>query len=147
MVRVYVPKIGQVIPVVGRESDRIVEALSRRAGDDPGVADVVESIISIWNEIDTTLGPILGKRGIAMLYKRSTYLAGSAYGWIPGSGTAEGLPQALDLTLLRAALMEQDKAVALDGGGALFRTFYELLSSLVGPSLTERLLRPIWDNC
>jgi len=131
--------------VVGRESDRIVEALGRRTGDDPGIADVAQSIVSIWNEIDASLGPILGRRGVAMLYKRSMYLSGATYRWM--SGVAEGLPEALDLMPLQAALMEQDKVVALDGGGALFRTFYELLSSLVGPSLTERLLHPIWDNC
>ena len=140
----YVTKIGQVIPVVSLESDRIVEALGRRAGDDPGMAGVVQSIVSIWNEIDTTLCPILGQRGVAMLYKRSLFLTGAAHGWMPGA--AEGLPTALDLAPLQAALMQQGNTVALDGGSALLRTFYELLSSLVGPSLTERLLRPIWDN-
>ena len=32
------------------------------------------------------------------------------------------------------------------GGGALLQTFYELLASLVGPSLTERLLRSVWAH-
>ncbi|HEV7778074.1 MAG TPA: hypothetical protein VGO76_14490 [Luteibacter sp.] len=130
--------------MVSLESDRIVGALGRRAGDDPGIAGVVQSIVSIWNEIDTTLRPILGQRGVAMLYKRSLFLTGAAHGWLPR--VAEVLPAALDLAPLQAALMQQGNTVALDGGSALLRTFYELLSSLVGPSLTERLLRPIWDN-
>lgn len=145
MVSAYVPIIGQVIPVVGLESDRIVEALRRRAGDNPDIAGVVRSIVTIWNEIDASLGPILGKRGVAMLYRRSLFLTGANHGWLPRVG--EGQPTALDLAPLQATLMQQGSTVALDGGSALFRTFYELLSSLVGPSLTERLLRPIWDNC
>ncbi|HMH66411.1 MAG TPA: hypothetical protein VK519_00675 [Pinirhizobacter sp.] len=144
MVGVYVPKIGQGIPVAGLESDRIVKALGRRAGDEPGVAEIAQSIVSIWNEIDMALGPILGERGVAMLYKRSLFLTGAAHEWLPR--VTEALPTALDLAPLEAALMQQGNTVALHGGSALFRTFYELLSSLVGPSLTERLLRPIWDN-
>jgi hypothetical protein len=135
---------GRLFPVVSLESDRIVEALKRRVGDDQSVAGVVHAIVSIWNEVDTALRPILGQRGVAMLYKRSLYLAGSAHGWIPP--VAESLPTALDLAPLQAALTGQSDAIALDGAGALLRTFYELLSSLVGPSLTERLLRPVWDN-
>ncbi len=130
--------------MVNLESDRIVEALGRRAGDDPGIGGVVQSIVSIWHEIDTTLCPILGQRGVAMLYKRSLFLTATTHGWMPGA--ALGMPTALDLAPLQAALMQQGNTAALDGGSALFRTFYELLSSLVGPSLTERLLRPIWDN-
>lgn len=99
---------------------------------------------SIWGEIDATLSPILGPRGVAMLYKRSLVLAGAAYAWLPR--VDEPLPVAVDLAPLQAALVQQGNTVAIDGGSAFLRTFYELLSSLVGPSLTERLLRSIWDN-
>jgi hypothetical protein len=136
--------VGQVIPVVGLESDRIVAALGRRLGDDPGVATLVRSVASIWSEIDASLSPVLGSRGVAMLYKRSLVLAGATHGWLPR--VDEALPVTVDLAPLHAALMQQGNTVALDGGSAFLRTFYELLSSLVGPSLTERLLRSIWDN-
>jgi hypothetical protein len=105
---------------------------------------VARAIVLIWGEIDATLSPILGPRGVAMLYKRSLVLAGVAHGWLPR--VDEPLPTAVDLAPLRAALIQQGNTVAIDGGSAFLRTFYELLSSLVGPSLTERLLRSIWDN-
>jgi hypothetical protein len=130
--------------VVGIESDRIVAAFRRRLGDDVGLASLVRSLASIWNEIDGSLSPILGSRGVAMLYKRSLVLAGATHGWLPR--VDEALPVKVDLAPLQAALMQQGNTVALDGGSAFLRTFYELLSSLVGPSLTERLLRSIWDK-
>ena len=98
----------------------------------------------MWSEIDASLAPILGSRGVAMLYKRSLVLAGATHGWLPR--VDEALPVKVDLAPLQAALMQQGNTVALDGGSAFLRTFYELLSSLVGPSLTERLLRSIWEK-
>jgi hypothetical protein len=130
--------------VVGLESDRIIVALGRRVGSDPGADGVARSIASLWRDIDVNLSPILGARGVAMLYKRSLVLASAVHAWLPR--VDEPLPTAVDLAPLQAALMQQDNAVALDGGSAFLRTFYELLSSLVGPSLTERLLRSIWDK-
>jgi hypothetical protein len=130
--------------VVGRESDRIVAALGRRLADAPGGSGVVGSIGSIWSDIDAALSPILGPRAVAMLYKRSLFLASGPHGWLPR--VDEALPTAVDLAPLQAALTQQSNTVAFDGGSAFLRTFYELLSSLVGPSLTDRLLRSLWEK-
>ena len=40
--------------------------------------------------------------------------------------------------------MQQDAQTIAGGGGLLLQTFYELLASLVGPSLTGRLLDAVW---
>lgn len=101
-------------------------------------------MVSIWAEIDRALSPILGPRGVAMLYKRSLVLASAAHAWLPR--VEEPLPVAVDLAPLQTALIQQGDMAAIDGGSAMLRTFYELLSSLVGPSLTERLLRSIWEK-
>jgi hypothetical protein len=42
--------------------------------------------------------------------------------------------------------VQQAAAEAAAGGNALFLTFHELLSSLVGASLTDRLLRSVWTH-
>lgn len=57
----------------------------------------------------------------------------------------QGVQTTVDLAALKAILAQQDSETAT-AGGALLQTFYELLASLVGPSLTERLLRSVWEN-
>ena len=45
-----------------------------------------------------------------------------------------------------ATLASLGEAEAATVGAALLQSFHELLGSLVGPSLTERLLRSLWDR-
>ncbi len=88
------------------------------------------------------LQPIVGQRGVRLLYKRSLQLAGRSYPWLEDmQGTSQ---DSMDLAALDAALTGQDSAQAAAAGGLLLKTFYHLLSSLIGPSLTEQLLRPVW---
>jgi DNA-binding GntR family transcriptional regulator len=49
-----------------------------------------------------------------------------------------------DLAALKALLSRQTSADAASGGAAFLHAFHDLLSSLVGHSLTERLLRSVW---
>ena len=60
------------------------------------------------------------------------------------AGTHEGVQTDMDLAALKSVFRQQSSANAAGGGSALFQTFYELLASLIGPSLTERLLRSVW---
>ncbi len=52
----------------------------------------------------------------------------------------------MDLAALKTVLAQQSSADATSGGDALLKTFVELLTTLVGPSLAERLLRSVWAN-
>jgi hypothetical protein len=124
------------------ESRRIALALARQvdAGADP--AQIADTIISIWHEIDGALHPIVGQRGVASLYRRSLHLTSPAYPWL--AGLQDDIQAAMDLAALRSVLVQQSSANAAASGGDLLQTFHELLASLVGDSLTERLLRSIW---
>jgi hypothetical protein len=51
-----------------------------------------------------------------------------------------------DFAGLRAALATQSSAEAADANAAVLQTFHDLLTSLIGASLTERLLRPVWGS-
>ena len=50
----------------------------------------------------------------------------------------------MDVGALTSELSQQTAAVAASAGGRLLQTFCELLISLIGLSLTDRLLRPVW---
>jgi len=50
----------------------------------------------------------------------------------------------MDLIELKTVLVEQDETDAQFFGEMLLTTLYELLTTLIGPSLTARLLRGVW---
>ena len=115
-----------------------------RTGNASDVAQVAGAIVDTWREIVTALTPIIGQRGIATLYKRSLYLTRAAHPWL--AGLQDGVPVALELDALRDLLCKQGSVEAAAGGRDQLHTFHELLTSLVGPSLTERLLGSVWAN-
>ena len=101
-------------------------------------------VVAIWQDIDATLRPILGQRGVASLYRRSLHLTTAAHPWF--AGMQDATHPALDLAALEATLAAQDKLEAAAGAGDLLQAFHELLASLVGTSLTDQLLSSIWAN-
>ncbi|MDP9898198.1 hypothetical protein [Variovorax ginsengisoli] len=113
------------IPTAGRSSDRIAQIVG-----------------TTFAAIEQALSPILGQRGVAALYKRSLHLAKKKYSWLPDSPASDRT--AIDVCSLMNALAQQEPMDAGKAGTAVLRDFYALLSSLIGPSLTERLLRPVW---
>ena len=78
------------------------------------------------------------------LYRRSLYLIRSAFPWL--ITVYEGALRPGEFAPLQAALTRQTGAEAVLATDALLRTFHDLLTSLIGGSLTERLLRSVWDN-
>ncbi|MES2226711.1 MAG: hypothetical protein V4540_02945 [Pseudomonadota bacterium] len=124
------------------ESDGIAAYLEHGAGAAADPARLAEKIVATCRAIDDALSPIVGHRGVAALYRRSVHLASEAHPWL--ARAHEGTPTALDLAPLAAVLAQQSGAQAVAGGTLLLQTFHSLLTTLVGPSLTERLLRPVW---
>jgi hypothetical protein len=126
------------------ESGRIGAPLADLARKGADVAQIADALVSTLQKIDAALSPIIGQGGVAALYRRSLYVTGQAHPWL--AGTHEGIHTAVDLSALKSQLVQQTSVKAAAGGDALLQTFYKLLASLVGPSLTERLLRSVWAN-
>jgi hypothetical protein len=126
-------------PVEEQGSQWITVALARRA---ETAVQVAEVLVSTWQAIDAALSPVIGHRGVAMLYMRSLHVTRTAHPWL--TATPEDEVAAMDLATLKSVFVQQSGTHAIAAGGALLQTFHELLSSLIGPSLTERLLRPVW---
>ncbi|ROM94687.1 hypothetical protein BK658_18955 [Pseudomonas brassicacearum] len=93
--------------------------------------------------MDAALTPIIGQQGGAALYRRSLHVCASAHPRL--AVIWDRLPAGMDLTALTFVLVEQSEADALFFGEVLLTTFYELLTTLIGPSLTARLLRGVWE--
>jgi len=131
------------MPVESQNGPRMALPLAPRVAEHADAMQIAEAAVAIWQEIDDALTPILGRGGVAALYKRTLHLTSAIHPWFAIS--VAGSPT-IALAALKAVIAQQDRAAAAEGGAALFQTFYELLSSLIGPSLTEQLLRSVWAN-
>ncbi|MEB0147677.1 hypothetical protein [Pseudomonas sp. CCC2.2] len=126
------------------ESRQIVASLAHRVGNKTDPAHIVEAIVATLQDMDAALTPIIGQQGVVALYRRSLYLCASTHPRL--AGTHQHVRTDIDLTALKSMLVKQNSTEACLFGEELLKTFYELLTTLVGPSLTEHLLRSVWEN-
>lgn len=131
------------MPTLSEESRQIVASLAHRVGPNADIARIAQAIISTLRDMDVALTPIIGQQGVAALYRRSLHLCASTHPRL--ARTYDRVPPGMDLTALKSVIVEQSETDALFFGEVLLTTFYELLTTLIGPSLTERLLRGMWE--
>jgi hypothetical protein len=125
-------------------SSRTQALLAVRVGAGGGEHATAVAVVALCGEINTALAPVVGPHGVAALYRRSLFLTAQAH---PGlAGLHESVETAMDVSALQARLDTLSSEQAGIVGAALLQTFQELLESLVGRSLTERLLSSLWDR-
>lgn len=124
------------------DSHCIDTLLAQRTGVGADVERIADASIAILQEFDDALAPIVGRRGVAMLYKRCIFLSSPAYPWL--AGVHGSVHTAADFPAFRSALVQQDSANAAAGSVAVLQNLYQLLITLIGAPLTGRLLRAAW---
>jgi hypothetical protein len=116
--------------------------LGQRAGKLPDANATSEATAATWRLVEAQLVPVIGTRGLDVLFRRALHQTTTAFPWLAASvdrgGSAGPLPS------LMACLATQHTAAAAAAAEALLLTFTELLTTLIGESLTERLLAPAW---
>ncbi len=128
-----------------QERRRITALLAPRAGEEPPAAQTALAVITAWHAIDDAMTPVVGPRGLVALYLRALHLTASDAALAAAGEPAKlALSAATTPALLQALIAHQSPADATTTGTTFLQVFYALLSSLVGPSLTERLLRAVW---
>jgi len=128
---------------LSEESRQIVASLAHRVGPSADIAGIAEAITSILQDMDAALTPIIVQQGCVALLRRSLHLSASAHARL--AGMHDRVQATPDRSGLKAVLLEQTEADALFFGEVLLTTFYTLLTTLIGPSLTARLLRDVWE--
>ncbi len=121
-----------------REAPSITAALQHQVRSGATATQIAGSVAATWRHVEESLVPIIGPQGVAGLYRRSLLLTSRTHSWL--AGLDDGTPSIVDLTVLTAVLAQQGSNDAALAGGELLQTFYGLLSSLIGPSLTQKLL-------
>jgi hypothetical protein len=130
----------------GAAPGRLASAYRARAAALPDAQGVASLQVATWRAVDDALRGVIGPLGVSALLARSLVLAQRRH---PSLAAAQAMPnppagaEAL-LDGLRAALQQQPLAEAQAAGQTLVQVYTELLDSLIGAALAERLLQPVW---
>jgi len=118
-------------------------ALAHRAAGALDAHAVAEATIGTWRQVDSLLAPVIGTQGVDVIFRRALYLTSKGFPWL-ASGE-EYVESAVLLAGLKARLEERCADDVAQAGYSLLVCFTELLTTLIGEALTERLLAPVWD--
>jgi hypothetical protein len=126
------------------EKPAVFATLARLAEEGMDADIVASNAASIWRNVELALAPIIGQSAVAALYKRSLHISRATSPFLTAVFDVPHAPG--DYAPLQTALSQQSGADASAALSVLLQTFHELLVRLIGESLTERLLRTVWDN-
>jgi hypothetical protein len=122
--------------------DTIRTTLEQRTGSLRDANATSEATAAMWRLVEAQLVPVIGARGLDVLFRRALHQTTTVFPWLSASvdrgGSAGPLPS------LMACLATQPRSAVVEATYALLLTFAELLTTLIGESLTERLLTPVW---
>ena len=111
---------------------------------DTNPIELAAQSVARWRQIDLALTPIIGRRGILAIYKKALNLTRTDFPWL--AVVSEEDASFDNFTSLQSVLAQQTSAAVMAANLALHRAFNKLLVSLIGESLSERLLQSI-DAC
>jgi len=128
-----------------QESSRFTAALAQRVPEDANSRQIADAIGAMWADIEGALQPVLGRRGVAALFKRTLHLTATRHPWLAAlkAGDADS---AVDLVELTELFAQQSPAAVAEAGCTLFTLFRDLLTTLIGDRLSERLLQAAWST-
>jgi hypothetical protein len=130
-------------PMGGHPTPDLPGPLRKRFANDVGAAAVAAAAVELWREVDCSLRPIIGQRGVVALFNRSGQLTALEHPWL--EGVRQDPDAELQLSVIANVFSQQEARAAISGGDALLLAFHQLLGALIGMSLSERLLPPAFS--
>lgn len=122
--------------------EAIRKTLADRAGEAPDADAVAEAVIGTWLQMSGLLAPVIGARGVDVIFRRSLYLTTTSFPWLGIIGN-QGTSAVL-LASLKLCLTEHSADEATEAGYTFLTIFTELLETLIGESLSLNILCPVW---
>ena len=127
-------------PEARREAIR--KKLAHCAGGESDARALAVATFSIWPQFSARLVPVIGARGVDILFNRAVYIASTSFPFL--AIAADRARGTTPLDAIRAQIGQQDAPVAAAASCELLFTFTVLLATLIGDSLADRLLGPAW---
>lgn len=123
------------------EQGSIETIFSCRYAKDATAIQIADAASATWRDINVVLSPIIGQKGVVALVKRSLHLQHPHYPVLKAIHGSKILPG--DFPALHAILIKETNVNAALINDALLNTFYELLTNLIGATLTHQLLHSV----
>jgi hypothetical protein len=120
--------------------DAIRASLVGQVGSTPSAPEVGVAVLGAWRQAGERLSRLIGPRGVGVLLQRALHLASSDFAWLAPLSTQE--PDAI--AALEESLSKRAPTESLEAGISVLLHFSELLSTLIGTSLSDQLLTPVW---
>jgi hypothetical protein len=122
----------------------ILQTLTQKSGGAKDATSIAEASINTWREVTIRLAPIIGGGGVDALFNRSLTIAARAHPWLSHAKGSNDCATPADR--FRTNLETRDASSALEASAVVMGVFYQMLETLIGELLTERLLGSIWGH-
>ena len=123
---------------------RLVRVITRRAGSATGASAVAAATRLTHDDLMAVFAPLISSAGVEALWGRAFDLAQREY---PGDAR-RGDNSTADEPFAQVSLWLEGQvpSAATDAAAAVFATFAELLTNLIGEPLTMRYLEKAWPD-
>lgn len=103
-----------------------------------GPATAGSELLQSWRRIAQQLCPLIGDSGFCALLGRALHVVGPEYAWLAPPQSCRAPEQLFAALAERMAVADPERAIAAND--TLLRTFTQLLATLIGEALTQRVL-------
>lgn len=123
---------------------RLVRVITRRVGSSTGASAVAMAARHTHDDLSAVLAPLISSSGVEALWGRAFDLAQREYP--AGERTDDSAATDEPFARVISWLEGQASSAAIDAAAAMFATFAQLLTTLIGEPLTTRYLEKAWPD-
>ena len=123
---------------------RLVRVITTRAGSSTGASAISDAARLTYDDLTAVFAPLISSAGVDALWGRAFDLAQREYP--ADEKRADGVTTDDRFAEVSLWLDRQPRPVATDAAAAMFATFAELLTALIGEPLTKRYLEKAWPD-
>jgi hypothetical protein len=129
-------------PETNARRKTIQTVLAARARSAGGSNPFAKATIDTWRQVNSHLAPVIGIGGVDVLFNRAFQQTSAVFPWLAVAGDDGHSAALIDNLITRFA--GQKPATLEEASVTVLMNFAELLATLIGESLTDRLLGPVW---
>lgn len=128
-------------PSMQMRREAVGQSLSETSDASVKPSAAADAAVATWKRVAACLEPVIGSGGVHVLFGRSLHLTSRDFPWLAATGYyGDSSDRFASMAGFRAALESREPSDAAAAVSALMKTFIELLETLIGEPLTERLL-------